>query len=92
MNSIIYGPVPSWRLGKSLGVDLLSMPMKLNKDFAGEIAKVVRFLSPDEVELNTPLRTCAVKPLTSSQIAAIKGSFGNLRNVVTAYSVERKAI
>ena len=24
MNSIIYGPVPSWRLGRSLGVDLVS--------------------------------------------------------------------
>jgi len=23
MNSIIYGPVPSWRLGKSLGIDPL---------------------------------------------------------------------
>ena len=25
LNSIIYGPVPSWRLGRSLGVDLLPM-------------------------------------------------------------------
>jgi len=24
MSSIIYGPVPSWRLGRSLGIDLLS--------------------------------------------------------------------
>ena len=24
MSSVIYGPVPSWRLGKSLGIDLLS--------------------------------------------------------------------
>jgi len=24
VSSIIYGPVPSWRLGKSLGIDLLS--------------------------------------------------------------------
>ncbi|MEA3254074.1 MAG: radical SAM protein, partial [Chloroflexota bacterium] len=28
MKSIIYGPVPSWRLGKSLGVDLLCVPGK----------------------------------------------------------------
>ena len=25
-NSIIYGPVSSWRLGRSLGIDLLSTP------------------------------------------------------------------
>jgi len=28
MNSIIYGPVPSWRLGRSLGIDLLCAPGK----------------------------------------------------------------
>jgi wyosine [tRNA(Phe)-imidazoG37] synthetase (radical SAM superfamily) len=26
--SVIYGPVPSWRLGRSLGIDLLSTPSK----------------------------------------------------------------
>ena len=28
MRSVIYGPVPSWRLGKSLGIDLLSTKVK----------------------------------------------------------------
>lgn len=28
MGSVVYGPVPSWRLGRSLGVDLLSTPVK----------------------------------------------------------------
>jgi len=65
------------------------MFMELNKNFAGEIAEVVGLLSPDEVQLNTPLRPCAVKPLTSSQMASIKGSFGNLRNVVTVYEASR---
>jgi wyosine [tRNA(Phe)-imidazoG37] synthetase (radical SAM superfamily) len=26
--SIVYGPVPSWRLGRSLGVDPVSTPSK----------------------------------------------------------------
>jgi wyosine [tRNA(Phe)-imidazoG37] synthetase (radical SAM superfamily) len=26
--NIVYGPVPSWRLGKSLGIDLISTPNK----------------------------------------------------------------
>lgn len=25
----IYGPVPSWRLGSSLGIDILSQPEKI---------------------------------------------------------------
>ena len=28
MRSVIYGPVPSWRMGKSLGIDLLSTRRK----------------------------------------------------------------
>jgi len=68
------------------------MFMELNEDFAGEIAKVVRLLSPDEVQLNTPLRPCAVKPLTTSQMASIKGDFRSLRNVVTVYEASRPEV
>ena len=68
------------------------MFVELNKGFAAEIAQIVRLLSPDEVQLNTPLRPCAVKPLTSSQMAAIKGNFGNLRNVVTVYEASRPEV
>ena len=68
------------------------MFMELNKNFAGEIAEVVKLLSPDEVQLNTPLRPCAVKPLTPSQMAAIKDSFGNLSNVVTVYEASRPEV
>jgi wyosine [tRNA(Phe)-imidazoG37] synthetase (radical SAM superfamily) len=28
LSSVIYGPVPSWRLGRSLGVDMVSQPEK----------------------------------------------------------------
>jgi len=68
------------------------MFMELNKDFAAEIAQVVKLLSPDEVQLNTPLRPCAVKPLTPSQMAAIKGDFRSLSNVVTVYEASRPEV
>lgn len=68
------------------------MFVELNKDFAAEIAQVVRSLSPDEVQLNTPLRPCAVKPLTPSQMAAIKGDFRNLSNVVTVYEASKPEV
>ena len=68
------------------------MFVELNKDFAAEIAQVVRLLSPDEVQLNTPLRPCAVKPLTSSQMASIKGDFRSLRNVVTVFEASKPEV
>jgi wyosine [tRNA(Phe)-imidazoG37] synthetase (radical SAM superfamily) len=68
------------------------MFVELNKDFAAEIAQVVKLLLPDEVQLNTPLRPCAVKPLASSQMAAIKANFSNFGNVVTVYEASRPEV
>ena len=68
------------------------MFMELNKDFAAEIADVVKTLSADEVQLNTPLRPCAVKPLTLSQMAVIKANFSNFRNVVNVYEASRPEV
>ncbi len=28
LHSVVYGPVPSWRLGRSLGIDMVSQPQK----------------------------------------------------------------
>jgi len=68
------------------------MFMEANKDFAAEIAQVVKVLSPDEVQLNTPLRPCGVKPLTPSQMAAIKANFSSFRNVMTVYEASRPEV
>ncbi len=68
------------------------MFIEANKDFAPEIAEVAEDLLPDEVQLNTPLRPCAVKPLTTSQMAAIKDNFRNLSNVVTVYEASRPEV
>ena len=68
------------------------MFIKLNKNFVGEIAQVVRLLSPDQVQLNTPLRPCAVKPLTPSQMSFIKGEFVKLGDVITVYEASRPEV
>lgn len=68
------------------------MVMEANKIFAWEIAQVAGSLSPDEVQLNTPLRPCAVKPLSPSQIVSIKDEFNDLSNVVTVYEASRPEV
>jgi len=68
------------------------MLIERNKDFAGEIARIASSLSPDEVQLNTPLRPCAVKPVTPAQMASIKGKFAKLVNVVTVYESSRPEV
>jgi len=61
------------------------MFIEANKRFAKEIAQAVKSLLPDEIQLNTPLRPCAVNHLSPSQIAAIKSNFDGLGSVVTVY-------
>jgi len=68
------------------------MLIERNLDFAGEIARIASSLSPDEVQLNTPLRPCAVKPVTPAQMASIKDKFAKLRNVVTVYEASRPEV
>ncbi len=43
-----------------------------------ELAFIARNLSPDEVQLNTPLRPCAVKPIERVDMAWAKKFFGDM--------------
>jgi wyosine [tRNA(Phe)-imidazoG37] synthetase (radical SAM superfamily) len=60
------------------------MFVRANRASAAEMAAMARELSPDEVQINTPLRPCAVAPLTAKEIAAIRGQFKGLP-IRTAY-------
>ncbi|MFH1645062.1 MAG: radical SAM protein [Candidatus Omnitrophota bacterium] len=60
-----------------------------NKAFAEDIAKIARDIFPDEVELNTPLRPCGVKPLSRIEIDEIKEYFEGL-NTLSVYDIARK--
>jgi wyosine [tRNA(Phe)-imidazoG37] synthetase (radical SAM superfamily) len=66
---------------------LQMMFVEANRDCAPEMAGIARELSPDEVQVNTPLRPCAVKPLSPEEIANIRDKFSGLERVVTVYEV-----
>lgn len=67
------------------------MFIERNKDRAPKIAERARIINPDEVEINTPLRPCAVAPLSKEDIALIEGRFKGM-NVVSVYSAKRKKV
>lgn len=46
-----------------------------NIQFVDDIIKIVEDINPNEVQINTPLRVCPVKPLTKSQINNIETKF-----------------
>ncbi len=71
------------------------MFLKQNKGAALRLARLVRTIKPDEVEINTPLRPCGVKPLGKSEIAEITRMFrkelsGTLISVTSVYEDKKK--
>ena len=67
------------------------MFMEQNKKYAEEIAQIAREIRPDEVQLNTPLRPCKIKPLTNSEMDIIEGYFSGL-NTVSVYRTEKRRV
>ena len=68
---------------------LQMMFIEANKEYAPEMAKIAVDVSPEEVQINTPLRPCKVKPLTPAGIVAIRREFTSLPKVVTVYEAPK---
>lgn len=68
------------------------MFIEANKDYASEIATLARQISPDEVQIDTPLRPSKVKPLPRENIASIREKFNNLKNVITVYEAPKPEV
>jgi len=60
------------------------MFMGENKDYAHELAKLAREIQPDEIQINTPLRPCNVKPLLKGELDEIEKKFTGL-NTISVY-------
>ncbi len=71
---------------------LQMMFIESNKDYASQMARMAGELSPDEVQINTPLRPCSVKPLTPEEITAIGHEFRGLKGMVTVYEAPRPEV
>ena len=68
------------------------MFVEANRDAADRLAAIASRLSPDEIQINTPLRPCPVKPLTAEEVAAIREEFHEFPNVVSVYDAPRPEV
>jgi len=71
---------------------LQMMFVEANKECANDMAGIAELLSPDEVQLNTPLRPCAVSPLPPEEISRIRQAFSRFKNVLTVYEATRPEV
>jgi wyosine [tRNA(Phe)-imidazoG37] synthetase (radical SAM superfamily) len=81
--------IESFRMTYGGKLALQMMFIKANIGYAAEMAKLAKALSPDEVQINTPLRPCPVKPLSPEKIATVCSQFAGLSHVVPVYEAER---
>jgi wyosine [tRNA(Phe)-imidazoG37] synthetase (radical SAM superfamily) len=61
-----------------------------NRDSGAELARIAAEIQPDEVQLNTPLRPCGVKPLSVEEMKQIERQFGKLKPEIEVVSVYEK--
>ena len=71
---------------------LQMMFVAANRHAAAEMAALAREIGPDEVQINTPLRSCAVSPLPPDEIAEIGRAFSDLSGVITVYESTRPTV
>lgn len=90
LQDIVRG-ISLFRAGYTGKLALEMMFVRANKDSAAEMAAVARQLSPDEVQINTPLRPCPEAPLTPEEIIAIRQEFSGLP-VFTVYEAARPVV
>jgi wyosine [tRNA(Phe)-imidazoG37] synthetase (radical SAM superfamily) len=65
------------------------MFMEENLIYAEDIVRIANEILPDEVHINTPLRPCAVDPLSKEEISEIKELFNGL-NAISVYESQKK--
>ncbi|MFH1359968.1 MAG: radical SAM protein [Candidatus Omnitrophota bacterium] len=72
-------------------LSLQIMFVRENKKFAQLLADLAKEVNSDEVELNTPLRTCAVTPLSKDELDKLKKYFHDLP-FVSVYDKTKKHV
>ena len=88
----IFQSIVRFRSEYSGNLALQMMFTETNQNYASEMAEMAEQLSPDEVQINTPLRPCAVKPLPPEDIKTVQKAFSKLKNVLTAYEASRPEV
>lgn len=62
-----------------------------NKETAEELAEVARHIDPDEIQINTPLRSSPVEPLSPEELEKARKSFEGM-NLRSVYEGEKAKI
>ena len=91
-DEIIEG-IKAFRKSFSGRTALQMMFIDENEGYAERFVELAREIAPDEVQINTPLRACGVKPLSKEKLYRIKELFSGLpMKIRCVYETERKEV
>ncbi len=87
----IFPGIKSFRKRYRGRLALQIMFIEQNRDRAQDLARLAREIQPDEVQINTPLRPCAVKPLPEAELKRVQDCFAGLKTL-NVYDAEKTPI
>ena len=87
----VMGGIKSFREEFNKKLALQMMFVRENKDYAADMAELAESLEPDEVQIDTPLRPCAVKPLNASELREIEKKFKG-SNTISVYEKRKPEV
>ncbi len=95
----VYGGIKAFKREYNTKLAIQIMFFGMNRDEFKKLAGLAFDIDPDEIEINTPLRPCGVKPLSKKEIAGIKAYFeefgekaGSKAGIVSVYDKGRKKV
>jgi wyosine [tRNA(Phe)-imidazoG37] synthetase (radical SAM superfamily) len=95
----VYEGIKSFHKEYDTKLAVQTMFFGMNKNEYKKLAELSFEIDPDEIQINTPLRPCGVKPLSKEEIADIKGYFieygkgiDSHVKIVSVYDAEHKDV
>ena len=95
----VYDGIRSFKKEYNTRLAIQTMFFEINRNEFKRLAELAFEINPDEIQINTPLRPCKVKPLPKDEISDIKRyfmEFGKKINsnvkIVTVYDVKQKKV
>jgi wyosine [tRNA(Phe)-imidazoG37] synthetase (radical SAM superfamily) len=95
----VYGGIRLFKKEYKRKLAIQIMFFDMNKDTFKKLAELTFNINPDEIQINTPLRPCGVRPLSRDDISDIKNYFteygkkvGSKAKITAVYDAERKKV
>ena len=87
----VYKGIESFRKEYTGRLAIQIMFFDMNKNEFKKLAELAFRVNPDEIQINTPLRSCKVKPLSRIELDEVKKYFEEL-DTISVYEAQKRKV